>query len=149
MSRVEERLKGTLERIERRLGGEQERPSADSYRQVLARTNLPPPRVTITTPMTSEPRPSTADIDDRVLKYIEDHGGEISLSRASSEIDITATELQAAIGRLRSSGLLGLQEEQAQASPVPPLQQRVCASCSRPIEREARYCSRCGAEQPA
>jgi hypothetical protein len=149
LSRVEDRLRGTLERIERRLGGESERPLRDTYQQVLERTNLPPPRVTITTPMTSEPFPSPADIDDRVLKYIEAHRGEISLSRASSELDITAAELQAAIGRLRSVGLLGLQDEQTQASPAPPLRQKVCVSCSRLIEREARYCTECGSEQPA
>lgn len=149
LSKVEDRLKGTLERIERRLGGEAERPFGDTYQQVLARTNLPPPRVTITTPMTREPLPSTADTDDRVFNYIEAHRGEISISRAASELDITVTELQAAIGRLRSAGLLGLQDEQAQASPVPPLRQKVCVNCSRLIEREARYCTECGSEQPA
>jgi hypothetical protein len=149
LSRVEGRLRTAIERMERSLGGGAGRASEDNVDRVSARVVLPPPRVTITTPMTAELTPSTSEIDDRVFRYIEAHGGEISLSRAASELSLAVAELQASIGRLRSAGLLGLQDEQTEVGAIPPLRQKVCVRCGGLIELEARYCTECGSEQPA
>ncbi|MEM2943015.1 MAG: hypothetical protein QXT81_06295, partial [Candidatus Bathyarchaeia archaeon] len=146
--RVEDRLRNALDRMERSLGGGSGKAPGDNVDRVSARVDLPPPRVTITTPMTVEFTPSTSEIDDRVFRYIEAHGGEISLSKAASDLSLAAAELQASIGRLRSAGLLGLQDEQPEVGAFPPLRQKVCVRCGRLIEREARYCTECGSEQP-
>ncbi|MBS7622617.1 hypothetical protein KEJ39_02940 [Candidatus Bathyarchaeota archaeon] len=149
LSRVEDRLRTVLERMERSLGGGLGRSPGESVDRVIARADLPPPRVTITTPMTVEPTPSTSEIDNRVFSYIEAHGGEISLSKAASELSLAVAELQASIGRLRSAGLLGLQDEKTEAGTITPLRQKICVRCARLIELEARYCTECGSEQPA
>lgn len=47
-----------------------------------------------------------AELDSRVLSYIAEHGGEISLSRATAELGVTRGELLAAIDRLKRSGRL-------------------------------------------
>lgn len=46
------------------------------------------------------------ELDNRVLSYIAEHGGEISLSRAVADLGVTREELLAAIDRLRRSGRL-------------------------------------------
>jgi len=114
------------------------------------RPSIPPPRVTVTTPMRSEPPfLPTAGIDDRVFKYIENHNGEISLSKASEEIGIELNELKEAVERLRNSGLLAIRSDQSNLpSSPPPLRRKVCVNCFRLIDIEDRYCTECGYEQP-
>ncbi len=113
------------------------------------RASLPPPRVTVTTPMRSESYPSTISVDDRVLNYIEAHDGEISLSKAAADLGLSLSELQDAIGRLRSSGFLGLQgEHPSPPGLTQPSSQKACVHCSRLLEANARFCTDCGAEQP-
>jgi uncharacterized C2H2 Zn-finger protein len=60
------------------------------------RTDLPTPRVT---------RVPTVRVPDEVVyRYVVEKGGEISLSRASSDLHMTTSELQASIRRLEDSG---------------------------------------------
>ena len=60
------------------------------------RTDVPAPRVT---------RVSTVpERDEVVYRYVVEREGEISLSRASTDLHMTASELQAAIRRLEDSG---------------------------------------------
>ncbi|MEM2123600.1 MAG: hypothetical protein QXE79_08205, partial [Candidatus Bathyarchaeia archaeon] len=47
-----------------------------------------------------------SELDQRVLSYIAEHGGEISLSRATVDLGVSQEELLAAIERLRKSGRL-------------------------------------------
>ena len=150
LSQIEGRLRRTLTSLERRLGGETEDTSRNVYPQAIPpRPSVPPPRVTVTTPMRTEPSPSTGGIDDRVFSYIEAHNGEISLSKASSDIGIALNELQEAVERLRNSGRLALQNDQTNVpSPPAPLSRKVCVNCSRLIAVEARYCTNCGYVQP-
>ncbi len=61
-------------------------------------TELPPPQVIVHT------QPSRAD--GLVYRYIVDNGGEISLSKASVDLGLSISELQASIRRLESSGSL-------------------------------------------
>ncbi|MEM3607963.1 MAG: Ig-like domain repeat protein [Candidatus Bathyarchaeia archaeon] len=49
---------------------------------------------------------SGGELDQRVLSYIAEHGGEISLSRASADLGLSREELLAVIDRLRRSGRL-------------------------------------------
>ncbi|MEM3004544.1 MAG: hypothetical protein QXK96_04530, partial [Candidatus Bathyarchaeia archaeon] len=50
LSRVEDRLRNALDRMERSLGGGSGKAPGDNVDRVSARVDLPPPRVTITTP---------------------------------------------------------------------------------------------------
>jgi len=60
------------------------------------RPDVPAPRVT---------RVSTVpERDEVVYRYVVERDGEISLSRASTDLHMTASELQAAIRRLENSG---------------------------------------------
>jgi len=54
---------------------------------------LPPPR-------------TNEEIDNLVFKYIEEHAGDISPSRASKELNISQGELSQSISRLQKSGLI-------------------------------------------
>jgi hypothetical protein len=47
-----------------------------------------------------------SELDQRILSYIAEHRGEISLSRAAADLGVTREELLAAIDRLRRSGRL-------------------------------------------
>ncbi len=145
-----DRLRTTLSRIERRLSGEPERFGGGGYSpDFQARSGLPPPRVTVTTPPRGESYQSTEIVDEKVFKYIEAHNGEISISQAAQDLGIPVGQLQAAIGRLRSAGHLDLQPEELNPrGPISPPRRKLCVNCSRPIEAEARYCSGCGSEQP-
>lgn len=59
-------------------------------------------RVEIPEPQTA-PTPQLSYDDDTVYRYIVENGGEISLSKASTDLRMTATELQASIRRLETS----------------------------------------------
>jgi len=99
--------------------------------------------------MRSEPPAPETSVEDRVLGYIETHDGEISLSKAASDLGLSLGELQTAIARLRSVGILGLQSEQGSPpDQAQPSRQKACVHCSRSIDVDARFCTNCGAEQP-
>ncbi|MGC8961273.1 MAG: hypothetical protein ACP5K1_02350, partial [Candidatus Bathyarchaeia archaeon] len=58
------------------------------------------------TPGLGEEYPQASELDRRVLSYIAEHGGEISLSRAAVDLGLSREELLAVIDRLRRSGRL-------------------------------------------
>jgi predicted amidophosphoribosyltransferase len=60
------------------------------------RAEVPPPRVTRV--------PTVPERDETVYQYVVEKGGEISLSRASTDLHMTTSELQASIRRLEDSG---------------------------------------------
>ncbi|MGQ9640125.1 MAG: hypothetical protein ACUVUB_06740 [Candidatus Bathyarchaeia archaeon] len=152
ISRVVTQLKGrirvALERIERKLSGESESFPVGRYpthRQLGG--NLPPPMMTLTPPGRIERQPAMT-IEEKVFKYIEAHDGTISLSQASSDLNMSISELQAAIGRLRSAGFLSIQTGQVNLNRNQTIWQRTCVNCLKPIEGDAKYCSVCGFKQP-
>jgi hypothetical protein len=177
LSQIENRLKGKFGRTEKQ-PKTREREQIPLPRTSHTRTELPPPRVTVSTPIRIQDSESTTSIDDEVFKYIETHNGEISLSQAAAELGISPQELQVTIEKLKSGGFLGPQEESKPDSSSPripqnqepvqmppprtnnsnqlesftpsplPVRQKVCINCSRLIELEARYCPNCGQLQP-
>jgi hypothetical protein len=110
LSQIENRLKSKFGRTERQPKN-REREQISLPRTSQTRTSLPPPRVTVSTPIRVQASESTTSIDDEVFKYIESHSGEISLSKAAAELGITPQELQVTIDKLKSGGFLGPQEE--------------------------------------
>jgi len=149
VAQLKGRLIDALERIEKKLSGEPEIFQERLYvppRDV--REPLPPPRVTLTSPGRVEYQPAMT-VEEKVFKYIEAHGGAISLSQASVDLNISPGELQEAIGRLRAAGFLKIQTEQESSGQKPPRLGRTCVNCLRPIDDGARYCSACGFRQPS
>jgi hypothetical protein len=70
---------------------------------VIRVSNSAPPipsQVPLPLPKTNE------ELDNLVFKYLERHGGEISLSRASKELNISQLELSQSISRLQENGLI-------------------------------------------
>lgn len=65
-------------------------------------TLVPTPIVVREPPVTTAP----TSLDDRVYRYIIDHDGTISLSKASNDLGITMDALKASIARLKESGKL-------------------------------------------
>jgi hypothetical protein len=110
LSQIENRLKSKFGRTERQTKNrDREQPSLPRTSQT--KTSLPPPRVTVSTPIRVQASESITSIDDEVFKYIESHSGEISLSKATEELGISPQELQVTIDKLKSGGFLGPQEE--------------------------------------
>jgi predicted RNA-binding Zn-ribbon protein involved in translation (DUF1610 family) len=177
LSQIENRLRSKFGRTEKQLKN-RESQQIPLPRTSQVRTGIPPPRVTVSTPIRVQPSESITSIEDEVFKYIETHNGEISLSKAAEELEISPQELQITINKLKSGGFLGSQEEartdsnsprisqnQEQVQELPfrtdnsdhlesvtptpiPVRQKVCINCSRLIELEARYCPNCGQLQP-
>jgi hypothetical protein len=80
------------------------------------------------------------EVDKLVFKYLEEHRGEMSLSRASQELGILQVDLTQSISRLQRHRLI--QRE------FPPIERmRVCASCKKTIGEGESFCSYCGAKQ--
>ncbi|HXZ98162.1 MAG TPA: hypothetical protein VED24_02215 [Candidatus Acidoferrum sp.] len=50
------------------------------------------------------PRPRISERDDIVYRYVVERNGEISLSKASTDLHMSIPELQASISRLEDSG---------------------------------------------
>jgi predicted transcriptional regulator len=46
------------------------------------------------------------DVDGDVLKYLEEHCGEISITRAANDLGITLEQLAGALSRLQSKGMI-------------------------------------------
>jgi len=55
------------------------------------------------------PQPSTTSGDERVLRYIVEHSGTISLSQAAYDLSISPEELRSSIERLKANGFLAQQ----------------------------------------
>jgi hypothetical protein len=70
---------------------------------IVRESNTAPPipsQVPLPLPRTNE------ELDNLVFKYLEEHAGEISLSRASNELNISQLELTQSISRLQEKRLI-------------------------------------------
>ena len=99
---------------------------------------LPSTQVSPIRPQTPPP----ASVDDRVLNYLSDHHGEISITRASQDLSINLQQLVESLSRLQSIGLI--QKESAFVERM-----RNCVSCKRTIGADEPFCSYCGTKQAA
>ena len=86
------------------------------------------------------PQSSETSIDDRIIKYLADHQGELSIVRASEELGIDREQLIASLSRLQSKGRI-----QKESTFVERM--RNCVACKRTIGAEETFCSYCGARQ--
>lgn len=80
------------------------------------------------------------NFEDRVLNYLSDHHGEISITRASQELGISLQELTNILSRLQGRGLI--QKESAFVERM-----RNCVSCKGTIGADEPFCSYCGTKQ--
>ena len=85
---------------------------------------------------------SVMSVDDRVLNYLSDHHGEISITRASQELGTNLQQLTDTLSRLQSKGLI--QRDSAFVERM-----RNCVSCKRTIGADEPFCSYCGTKQAA
>jgi len=85
---------------------------------------------------------SLTNIDERVLNYLSDHHGEISITRASQDLGMSLQQLTDALSRLQSRSLI--QKDSAFVERM-----RNCVSCKRTIGADEPFCSYCGTEQIA
>ena len=83
----------------------------------------------------------SSDTDSRVLKYLENHHGGISIRRSSLDLDITAEQLIESLGRLQKNGLIQ-KDETAFVERM-----RNCHNCEKTIGADETYCRYCGAKQ--
>jgi len=51
-------------------------------------------------------RPALTDLEEEVLDYIDKHGGEISIPKASKELGLSEARLRATIGKLKEKGYI-------------------------------------------
>jgi len=80
------------------------------------------------------------NIEERVLKYLSDHRGEISITRAAQELGMSLQELTGILSRLQSKG--SIQKESAFVERM-----RNCVSCKKAIGADELFCSYCGTKQ--
>ncbi len=107
-----------------------------------------PPSPTLAKPPAKAPQPARPTIQDlnettdkALLKYLEDHHGEISISQTSNELGIPELELKKSLGRLSRKGLIDREG-------TPPIERmRICASCKKVIGEGEHFCSYCGTKQ--
>jgi len=115
------------------------RPAVLAATDILERgspsTNRSKPTVRPRTPQTPQ-----TNVDDRVLKHLADHHGEISITRTSQELGITLEQLMESLSRLQD-------KEQIQKESTLVERMRSCVSCKRVIGAEETYCSYCGTKQ--
>jgi len=81
-------------------------------------------------------------IETRILDYLSEHHGEISITRASQELDVNIQLLTDTLSLLQSRGLI--QRESAFVERM-----RNCVTCKRTIGADEPFCSYCGAKQAA
>jgi len=82
-----------------------------------------------------------SEMDDKVLKYLEEHQGGISISRTSRDLDITEDRLIESLTRLQTKGLIQREETTFVE------RMRNCNSCGKTIGAEEPFCRYCGAKQ--
>jgi len=80
--------------------------------------------------------------ESRILDYLSEHHGEISITRASQELGVNIQLLTDTLSRLQSRGLI--QRESAFVERM-----RNCVTCKRTIGADEPFCSYCGAKQGA
>ncbi len=96
------------------------------------------------TPLRTSPSDQNEKLDAMVLTYLENHGGEISVSIASRELGIPELELRKSLGRLSHKGVIVSEHP----IPAPRIERmRLCTSCKKVIGEEEKFCSYCGKQQ--
>ena len=110
-------------------------PSIES-RQVT-QPGKPGPAISVRMLETTE----SSDMDGRVLKYLEDHHGGISIRRTSNDLNVTTEQLIDSLTRLQKRGLIQ-KEETAFVERM-----RNCHTCNKTIGADEPYCRYCGAKQ--
>jgi DNA-binding Lrp family transcriptional regulator len=83
----------------------------------------------------------SSDMDDRVLKYLEEHHGGISIQRTSRDLGVTSDQLVESLTRLQKKGLIQ-KDETAFVERM-----RNCHTCNKTIGADEPYCRYCGAKQ--
>lgn len=89
------------------------------------------------------PQTTTVSFDDTVLNYLSDHHGEISITRASQELDTSLQQVTESLSRLQSKGLI----QRESAAFVERM--RNCVSCKKTIGADEPFCCYCGTKQVA
>ncbi len=79
--------------------------------------------------------------DKLVLKYLENHGGEISIKQASNQLGISELALIESLNRLSARGSISREH------PLPIERMRICGFCKKVIGEGERFCSYCGRTQ--
>jgi len=116
--------------------------------QAPARQVATPSQSVEVTRLPSTPKPiaisqtPVMSLETRILDYLSDHHGEISITRASQELGVNLQLLTDTLSRLQSRGLI--QRESAFVERM-----RNCVSCKRTIGADEPFCSYCGAKQAA
>lgn len=111
-------------------------PSSGPRRETRSR-EIPAP---LSGPLTAQI--PTLNLDDRVLNYLSDHHGEISITRASQELSASLQQVTESLSRLQSKGLI--QRESAFVERM-----RNCVSCNKAIGGDELFCCYCGTKQIA
>ena len=109
--------------------------ASDSVKRGALPSDRPPspwPSLTLQTP--------TMSFDDKVLNYLSDHHGEISITRASQHLNASVQQVTEGLSRLQSKGLI--RRESAFVERM-----RNCISCNKAIGADEPFCSYCGTEQ--
>jgi RNA polymerase subunit RPABC4/transcription elongation factor Spt4 len=98
---------------------------------------VPAPPISVRPIATRQP----GDMDDKVLEYLEDHQGGISIRRTSEDLDLTRDQLIESLARLQTKGLIQRDET--------TLVERMhnCHSCGKTIGADETFCRYCGAKQ--
>jgi len=81
------------------------------------------------------------NIDADVFKYLEEHRGEISITRTANDLGVTLEQLVEALSRLQSKGVI------QKDAPTFVERMRRCDSCKKTIGADEPFCSYCGAKQ--
>ncbi|MGA3109028.1 MAG: zinc ribbon domain-containing protein [Candidatus Bathyarchaeia archaeon] len=105
-------------------------------RQVM-QPGKPGPAISVRMLETTE----SSDMDGRVLKYLEDHHGGISIRRTSNDLNVTTEHLIDSLTRLQKKGLIQKEET--------TFVERMhnCHTCNKTIGADEPYCRYCGAKQ--
>src|SRR5208337_5377582 len=105
-------------------------------RQVM-QPGKPGPAISVRMLETTE----SSDMDGRVLKYLEDHHGGISIRRTSNDLNVTTEQLIDSLTRLQKRGLIQKEET--------TFVERMhnCHTCNKTIGADEPYCRYCGAKQ--
>jgi len=122
--------------------------SLSQQNQAPARQVAPPSQNIEGTQLPSASKPvaisqtPVMSLETRILDYLSDHHGEISITRAAQELGVNLQLLTDTLSRLQSRGLI--QRESAFVERM-----RNCVSCKRTIGADEPFCSYCGAKQAA
>jgi len=102
---------------------------------------LQPPKPTSTISVRVVQTEQSTGIDERVLKYLEAHQGDISVTRTSKDLDVTTDQLIESLTRLQTKGLIQRDETTFVE------RMRNCQSCGKTIGADETFCRYCGVKQ--